>query len=507
MRTAIYIRVSTDEQATEGYSISAQRDRLVAYCKSQEWTVSGAYIEEGQSAKDMDRPELRRLISDAENGMFDVVLVYKLDRLTRSVLDLYTLLQTFERYSIKFKSATELYDTTTAMGKLFITLVAALAQWERENLAERVRVGMEQMVTEGKRPGGPVPFGYNSEYRVVTEEKFILRELRRLYMEERLGFYTIAKTLNARDMKRRNNVEWSSFTVYSVLDNPFYAGKLRWGGRDSNGKYVSRKLESNVEYIIADSDHEPIFTWEEYKAHKERMKSREFGGHSRKTEYWFTGLLRCAKCGSAMTGRVKVNKRKDGSESRFINYICSNKQSKGTCKMPIIRQTLIEHLVIEHLKTRIETLEDYRSEVESLEEKGFVETSELARELDNLTKSLSKIKERKRKLQHLLLDDLITQDEYKERISEERYSEESINKRVAQIKNELTRTLPTATLAEDEIKGLLELWPLLDDADKNIVMRDRFDSIVVDSPLESSYGVGRRGKFLPASIRCLPKDN
>src|SRR5690606_15009650 len=116
--------------------------------------------EEGKSAKDTNRPELQRMLSDAQDGRYDVVLVYRLDRMTRSVMDLYELLRTFEIYNIKFKSATEIYDTTTAMGKLFITIVAALAQWERENLSERVRFGMEELVRSGKWHGGPVPYGY-----------------------------------------------------------------------------------------------------------------------------------------------------------------------------------------------------------------------------------------------------------------------------------------------------------------------------------------------------------
>src|SRR5689334_21852965 len=101
MRVGIYGRVSTEEQAKEGFSIAAQKEKLTAYVQSQDWKISDYYIDEGISAKDTDRPELQRLLKDIKEAKIDVVLVYKLDRLTRSVLDLYQLLQEFEQYNVK----------------------------------------------------------------------------------------------------------------------------------------------------------------------------------------------------------------------------------------------------------------------------------------------------------------------------------------------------------------------------------------------------------------------
>lgn len=124
MKTAIYIRVSTEEQVREGYSISAQTQRLKAFCISQNWEVENLYIDEGISAKNMERPALQKMIKAIEQGKVECVLVYRLDRLTRSVFDLYKMLETFDNYDCKFKSATEVYDTTSAMGRMFITIVA-----------------------------------------------------------------------------------------------------------------------------------------------------------------------------------------------------------------------------------------------------------------------------------------------------------------------------------------------------------------------------------------------
>lgn len=144
MKCIVYVRVSTDEQAKHGFSIAAQIEKLEAYCISQGWELVDKYIDEGYSAKDLQRPAFEKMMDTLKQGNIDVLLVYRLDRLTRSVMDLYKILKILDDNNCMFKSATEVYDTTNAMGRLFITLVAAIAQWERENLGERVRLGMEK---------------------------------------------------------------------------------------------------------------------------------------------------------------------------------------------------------------------------------------------------------------------------------------------------------------------------------------------------------------------------
>src|SRR5699024_6043095 len=157
---AIYIRVSTLEQAKEGYSIAAQRERLLAFCKAQGWENYKFYVDEGVSAKDTKRPELHRLFKDMRDGYIKMILVYRLDRFTRKVVDLHKMLEEMNKYDCAFKSATEPYDTSSAMGRMFITIVAALAQWETENLSERIKMALEEKVSSGERVGN-IPFGFS----------------------------------------------------------------------------------------------------------------------------------------------------------------------------------------------------------------------------------------------------------------------------------------------------------------------------------------------------------
>ncbi|GIN99999.1 integrase [Brevibacillus halotolerans] len=279
-RVAIYVRVSTDEQAKEGFSIPAQRERLRAFCKSQGWEIIEEYIEEGWSAKDIQRPQMQRLLKDIKKGTLDMVLVYRLDRLTRSVLDLYLLLQMFDKHDVAFRSATEVYDTSTAMGRLFITLVAALAQWERENLAERVKFGIEQMIDEGKKPGGHSPFGYHFDKdftcTIIEQEAKIVEKIYQWYVEG-FGYRSIAKQLNEMDVSPRIAKRWNHISIRDILLNDMYIGVYRWGNK-----------------IVLDN-HPPIISKQLFAKAKKTMEGKS-GQSPRKGKFPLTGILRCGHC-------------------------------------------------------------------------------------------------------------------------------------------------------------------------------------------------------------------
>lgn len=312
MKTAIYLRVSTEEQAKEGFSIRAQRERLDMFARSQDWDVVDFYIDEGRSAKDTERPELQRMLDDIANNLIEVVLVYKLDRLTRSVMDLYQLLEQFEKHGCMFKSATEVFDTTTPTGRLFITLVAAVAQWERENLAERVKFGMEQMVEEGRWPGGPAPFGYlldeNSKLKADPDEAELYRYMYDLY-ENFKGDNAISVILN-HELKKKTRLgnQFSAKTVRDILRNPISYGALQWGGK------------------VYEDFAEGIITKERYDRHLALRAARSTVSPKAVTStYIFTGTIKCARCGAPMKGRM----RKSANNSTYAYLACTNKREKN----------------------------------------------------------------------------------------------------------------------------------------------------------------------------------
>jgi site-specific DNA recombinase len=445
MRAAIYIRVSTEEQAQEGYSISAQREKLKAYCIAQDWDVVGFYVDEGISAKDMNRPQLQKMIKDIEAGKIDCVLVYRLDRLTRSVLDLYKLLNIFEKHNCKFKSATEVYDTTTAIGRLFITLVAALAQWERENMGERIRLGFQEKVRQGKYAHNHRPFGYNLDRKTGTltineEEAKVVRLIVDLYLKG-YGVNRICKYLNERKITTRDGNAWNDKPLMQLLKNPLYAGTIRWGKEHENTLYV----ENAVPAII---DKE---TFEEIQ--KTIEKRRMLSPKQVSSDYIFSGVFKCNHCGHSMVGYKVYYKNAKGERISYKNYRCFRKKT-GECKgMRTVSELSLEKAFLSYLKKL-----DFSSVIDEVAASGtevLNHNSELEN-IETLKKELEKIEKRKKKWQYAWVNEMMSDDEFRDRMNEEREREEEIKKQLESI--EVPQEIQT---------DKMEIYSILQDMEKN----------------------------------------
>jgi site-specific DNA recombinase len=362
MTCVIYVRVSTDEQVKEGFSISAQVERLKAFALSQGWDVIFVYVEEGWSAKNINRPQLQKMLQDIKKGNIDVILVYKLDRLTRSVIDLYTLLKEFENNNVSFRSATEVYDTSTAMGRLFITLVAALAQWEREQLVERVKVGLEQMVDEGKKPGAQELFGYKFDTdfncEIIEEEAELVRWMFELYADG-YGYRAIADKLNERGIKtKRSGKDWGTSSVRLILTNDMYIGVFRYGNK--------------VRY----NTHPPIINEALFQKVQKRMKSKKLT-ESRKGKLMLTGILKCGHCDEhGMNGNY--DKRDKKVYYRCVK--CSRSASEGK----------VVDLILKELEKLISSKEYFLSMVKD-QQTNEEEFLALKQELESVTAKKNKL--------------------------------------------------------------------------------------------------------------------
>lgn len=487
-RVALYIRVSTDEQANEGYSIRAQRSILVDYCKSNDYEIVNIYIDDGYSAKNTKRPQLQQLLTDARENKFDAIIVYKLDRFTRSVRDLYELLEELQRSKVDFISRQEKFDTTTAIGRAMIGILGVFAQFERELIAERVRLGMVQKTKEGKKAGGKHPYGYDKKGQPVEEEFEVLQQLRELYMGG-LSFQGVAAYFYQNGIDRRG-YEWTASTVALTLENPFYAGINRIGSKLPNGKYPQRKRAERVEVLDVPGEHIPIWTMEEFQEQLERMQRRSVGGHGTNMTYWFNSVLRCGRCGAAMYGRLATGRKlKDGSIARTAYYWCSRRKGNKSCDMPMFRQSHVEHLIMEYIKGIRMDQEAVKQDLELNEQ----QEADRLKEINRLKRDLEKVRARIKKWQYAFAEDIISADDLKTRMDEETMAEAVITQKITSFQGYETQAVINERLFE-----LVELWPKLNDHEKQEAVTTIFNKVTLSSDARNFKGV--KNAFFPATV-------
>jgi site-specific DNA recombinase len=405
-RVAIYIRVSTEEQVREGFSISAQREKLKAFCQVQDWSTYKFYVDEGISGKDTERPQLQLMLEHIKQGHINTVLVYRLDRLTRSVLDLYQLLDVFEKSNCNFKSATEVYDTTTAMGRMFITLVAAMAQWERENLGERVRMGQIEKARQGKY-SAKAPFGFDKNKHDVLiinndEKEIIIDMIKKL--EQGLSLRQLANYMDNTGVKPVRGYQWHITAVKGILTNPALYGAIRW--REE----------------IIENTHEPIITKKKHEQVVNALKERQLK-KKRKVNSFFVYQMKliCPVCGNHLTSERTVYKRKkDGGLTEHNRYRCQacalNKR-----KAISVSEIRVDKAFVEYMKN---------IQFEKLPENNEPTNPD---KKEVLLKQITKIKKQREKYQKAWGKELMTDEEFEERMKETKEALSEIEENIKKI--------------------------------------------------------------------------
>lgn len=328
-KVAIYVRVSTARQDQEGYSIPLQKERLFAFCKAKGWVVAGLFVDPGHSGSSLERPGIMKLVEGVEAGKFDVVLVYKLDRLSRSQKDtLFLIEDVFMANNTDFVSMQESFDTGTIYGRAMVGILSVFAQMERETITERTLMGRAGRAEEGLwHGGGTDPIGYDyidGELVVNEQEAAQVREVYSLYADG----YSVTEITRRMEGRRTKHGDWShTSTVGNVLDNPLYAGTVHFDGVRGPGKHTAI-VPAEVDRIV--------------KLRRERLRHAEAAGDS---AFLLTGLIYCASCGA----RYFPNKRPNGK----VVYSCHSRAKKNkkmvkdpNCKAP--------HIPVEELDAMVE---------------------------------------------------------------------------------------------------------------------------------------------------------
>lgn len=280
MNVGIYVRVSTREQAQEGYSIGEQIERLTKYAEAHGWHIAKVYTDAGYSGGNMDRPSLKDLIHDVDS--LDAVLVYKLDRLSRSQKDtLYLIEDVFMKHGVSFVSMSENLDTGSPFGKAMIGILAVFAQLEREQIKERMTIGREGRAKEGLwRGGGIIPIGYD-----YKDGKLVINEFEAMQIREAFRLYANGASLRKiEDEFSKNGYvtkygKWRTSRISQILENPLYVGKVTFSGEEYDGVHEAIVPVELFEKCVAKKS--------VYKANGVKHSSSLLGG-----------LLFCKRCGA-----------------------------------------------------------------------------------------------------------------------------------------------------------------------------------------------------------------
>ena len=219
-RVAIYSRVSTEEQAKEGLSVEAQIDKCKSFCDAREWEIFKVYKDAGFSAGTLNRPALELLLRDAQEKKFDIILVYKIDRFSRKLKDLITILEDLKTENINFTSVTEQIDTTSAMGEAFFQIIGVFAQLERGMVKERVQLSFDRKINLGEALYR-APFGYTYQNKKLVKHPQNAEKVKEIFEMWIAG-------ISYKDICQKFNLPPS--TLYQIIKNPIYIGKIKYKG-------------------------------------------------------------------------------------------------------------------------------------------------------------------------------------------------------------------------------------------------------------------------------------
>ena len=469
VRVALYVRVSTQEQAKEGYSIKEQIDRLQKFAEAHEWFVVKIYTDAGHSGANMNRPALQDMIEDIIAGKIDKVAVYKLDRLSRSQKDTLELIEDiFLKNNCDFESMTEKFDTATSFGRAMVGILAVFAQLEREQIKERMSMGIDARIKEGKwRGGAQVPFGYDYESAleklVVNEyEAMIVKELFEAFSEGK-SLYSIQEqmieeghTLNNGKVDRRN--------LRYMLSNKTYCGYQR----------------NHDQWIKA--LHDPIIdesTFEEVQNILDENRKRfDEAGYKTGIKAISTnlgGLIYCGRCGA----KFSKNQTGNAQYGYHFNYTCHSRHKKvksmikdPNCKNKFYRINELDDIIFGEIKKLAidpEYIKTVKKEAEKATDVQKIKAIE--KQIDTISAQLSRFMD----LYSLGTYDLDELDQKTKPLTEQRIK---LKKELKKLKEDSKR------ITEEQVMHLVESFDEVlqhgDLHDRRTIIEQLIDKIIIN---------------------------
>ncbi|MGY5216883.1 recombinase family protein [Clostridium butyricum] len=426
---AIYTRVSTIEQAEEGYSNDEQERLLTNWCNKNGYEIYKFYSDRGISGKDIKhRPALKELLKDAEEKKFDMVISWKINRISRRLSDVLKIVDIFEKNNITFKSYSEPFETDTPAGKMQFQMMALIGEFERGTIAQNVKMGMCAKARAGEWCGGRV-LGYDlvpiddiqtgkrRKTKLIINEKEaeVVRIIFNEYANGK-GYKAITNKINKLGYKTKKGNNFSVGSIKDILTNPVYIGKVRYNVRQNWSEKRRRNINANP--IITDGIHDSIIEeslWDKVQAVLESKKGKPARIYDGK--FPLTGILKCPKCGAGMVIMRTTNKLKDGTRRRLTYYACGNWKNKGTavCNSNAIRCDKANEYVFSKISELLSNDKMIKSIVTNINKERSNRVSPAKKELARIERELQKLDGKKKKIFEAYEDEIITKEEFQSR--------------------------------------------------------------------------------------------
>ena len=506
-RVYLYTRVSTLMQ-TEGYSLEAQRQKILEYAKFRDFIVAGEYSDAGFSGKNIaGRAQFQQMMADIESKKDDItyVLVFKLSRFGRNCADTLNSLKFMQDYGVNLICVDDNLDSSAATGKLMISVMSAMAEIERENINAQTKAGHEQKAKEGGWNGGPAPYGYtleNGQLIVQEDEAEVIREIYNLFVNTAYGPSKVAKEINKKYKKiPRANGYLDSFTmalVKDILDNPVYTGRIAYG-RHTTEKIDGKRNEFHIvkqtakeKIIMAEGQHKAIVSLEVWEAAQQKRKANAKTKEKidKEHEYFLSGLLKCPSCGGPMYGiHNGRKKKKDGtyypmsysyacrSSSVAMARECSKPQNYSEPKLMEALTAIIKSLVNDKNFGRlVDVAIGQKTDVSELEKEKTLRKKELER----LNRLVTQLENQLDALDYTSKAADLKEKSLNKRLNKAFEDMEDIQSQLADIEAQMEK-IAAAESMKQQVYGILQsfdvLYDVMDNADRKLLIKELIEKI------------------------------
>ena len=481
VRCAIYTRKSTEDGLEQDYNtLDAQWDSCENYIKSQAsrgWEVIPTHYDDGGfTGANTERPSFNRLITDVKTGLIDTVIVYKVDRLSRSLADFANMMELFDKHKVAFVSVTQYFDTSSSIGRMTLNILITFAQFEREMISERIRDKISSSRQKGKYMGGQRVLGYD-----VVEKKLVINENEKYQIQKIYDFYLNNRSINE-IVDTINNWGWttkqwktkpghlaggkpfSKSLLYTILKNPLYIGKIRHHNK------------------IYDGEHEGIISQEIYDKVQLLMKKNKVNQtntNRKRIASMLRGILFCSSCGSKMIKTYTKTKIK-----KYTYYTCLNaiKNGKNKCVNKSVPSAKLDEFVVNHIREIASNPEFLNGFIEAFSKQKELDLVNIKTELKTLTVKLASYQiERDR----MALDNNLNHIEALTRTSEQ--LEKVINriKYLETKRNILMNTDLNAGEITVTLNKFFPIWDTLTLNEQNRILDKLFNQIIWDGKSEN----------------------